>query len=161
MQSDNCSLHKTSFNKDNKKQVRRPNIIQTLRHAMTQAQEADIKLKNYEGSHNDDPSVMQTSSITQSEIMAIQGQTVQPENTWPVNQGPMLVTPRYNWKANLTCYTCGEKGYLARECPHTDNFAITQNESTLPVTTQQISSIGTNLFPATNPNLSNILYLHG
>ena len=38
-------------------------MIQTLRHAMILVQEAEIKLKKFEGLNNDDPSVMQISSI--------------------------------------------------------------------------------------------------
>ena len=37
------------FNKEIKKQVAGAGIIQMLRHAMVLAQEADIKLKKYEG----------------------------------------------------------------------------------------------------------------
>ena len=42
---------------------------------------------------------------------------------------------------------------MTRGCPHTGNTAITQNQPTLPVNTQQTSSIGPTLFPATNPKL--------
>ena len=37
--------------------------IQTLRHALTLAWEAEIKLKMYEELNDDDPSVMQISSV--------------------------------------------------------------------------------------------------
>ena len=62
------------FNKLPKKHIAGAKTIQTLRHAMTIAPEAEIKLKKYEGLNYDDPSVMQISSILQSEVMAIQGQ---------------------------------------------------------------------------------------
>ena len=52
---------------------------QTLRHAMTLAQEAELKLKKNEGFKDTDLSVMQISSIPQSEsvVMDIQGQSIQ------------------------------------------------------------------------------------
>ena len=44
-------------------QVAGTKTIQTLRHAMTLMLETEIKLKMYEGLNNDDPSVMQISTI--------------------------------------------------------------------------------------------------
>ena len=59
---------------------------------------------------------MQMRSISQSEIMTIQGLSIQPVNMKPVNQSPTVATLRRNCKANPTCYECGEKGHLARDC---------------------------------------------
>ena len=61
------------FNKEIQKQVAGAKSIQTLGHAMTLAQESEIKFKKYEGLNGDDISVMQISSIPQSEsvVMAI------------------------------------------------------------------------------------------
>ena len=44
---------------------------------MTLAQEVEIKLEKYKGLNNNEPSVMPISSISLSEVMAIQGQNVQ------------------------------------------------------------------------------------
>ena len=42
------------FNKEIKKYIARVKTIETLRHIMTLAQEAENKLKRYEGLNNDD-----------------------------------------------------------------------------------------------------------
>ena len=49
---------------------------------MTLPQVAEIKLKKYEGMNDDNPSVMQVNSVSQSDsiIIAIQGQGTQPVN---------------------------------------------------------------------------------
>ena len=83
------------FNKEIKKEVAGAKTIQTLRHAMTLAQEAEIKLKKYDRLNDDDPSVMQISSILQSEVMTIQGQ-----NGQSGNQGKKTNAIRPSWKAN-------------------------------------------------------------
>ena len=80
---------------------------------MTLAQEAEIKLKKYEGLDHDDPPVMHISAITHLEVLAVQGQNSQPRNTQSINQILDMTIPRLSWKANLTSYKCGEKGYLA------------------------------------------------
>ena len=46
------------------------------------------------------------------------------------------------------------EGKLVRECTHTGNSAITQNQPTLPVNTQQTSSAESMLFPVVNYTLS-------
>ena len=89
--------------------------------------------------------------------MAIQGQNGQQGNTQPVNLGQNLTAPRPNWKENLTCCTCREKGHLAKECPHTGNSTITKSQWTPIVSTQQTSCAGPTQFPGTNPTLSLIL----
>ena len=81
-----------------KKQVAGTRPKQTL------AEEAKIKLKMYEGLNDDDPSVMQINSVLQSDVMTIQEQGTQPEN-----QGQTAATLRIDWKANFTCYKCGQK----------------------------------------------------
>ena len=90
---------------------------------MTLAQEAEIKLKNYESLKEDDPSVMQVSTASQldSTVMAIQGQGMQ-----AVNQNSNVNLPRPNWKATLTCYKCGKKRHLTKECPLTRNATTAQ-----------------------------------
>ena len=57
-----------------KKQVASAKNIQTLRYAMTLPQEAEIKLKRYEGLNDNDPSVMQVSAVPHSEVLAVKGQ---------------------------------------------------------------------------------------
>ena len=105
------------FSKEIKKQIAGAENIQMLRHAMTLAQEAEIKLKKYEGLNDDVPSLMQVSAILHSEVMAVQGQCDLPRNTQGNNHVQDMKAPRLNWKANLTCYKYGEKGHLAQECP--------------------------------------------
>ena len=97
------------FNKEINKEVCGTRTVQTLRFAMTLDPELEIKLEMYERFHDDYPSVMQISSIPQSEVLAIQGQILQLGNTQPVNQGPTVAASRCNWKANITCYKCGKK----------------------------------------------------
>ena len=46
-----------------------------LRHIMTLAQEAEIRLKKYEGLNGYDPSVMQATDVWHSEVLAVQGQS--------------------------------------------------------------------------------------
>ena len=46
------------FNKESNKQIATAMSIQTLKHMITSAQEAEIKLKTYEGLNNDYPLVM-------------------------------------------------------------------------------------------------------
>ena len=70
---------------------------------MTLVQEAGIKLREYEGLNDDDPPVMQISSILQSKVMATQGDNCQSGNTQNVNQGQNINAPSCNWKANLVC----------------------------------------------------------
>ena len=93
---------------------------------MTSAQEAEIKLKKYEGLNNDYPSLMVISATSQLDpaVMAIQGQGIQAGN-----QNLNASLPRPNWKANLTCYKCGEKGHLTGECLHIGNATTTQPQS--------------------------------
>ena len=43
---------------------------------MILAQEAEIKLRKYEGLNDDDPSVLQVSAICHSEVLAEQGQSI-------------------------------------------------------------------------------------
>ena len=74
---------------------------------MALAKQAEIKLKMYEGLNDDDPSVMQVSTLLHSELMAIQGQSDLPRNTED-NQVQNTEDPRLNWKVNLTCIKCGE-----------------------------------------------------
>ena len=82
-----------------------------MRHALTLAQEAGIKLKKCEGLSND-PSVMQISAVLHSEVLAVQGQSGQPGSTQNINQIQDLTIYVPNWKTNLTCYKCEEKGHL-------------------------------------------------
>ena len=121
--------------------------IQTVRHAMTLAYGADVKLKKYEDLNDDYPSVMQVTTISQIDpvVMAIQGQGTQVGNQYPNRN-----VARLNWKANLTCYKCVEKENLARECPHTGNAAVSKTQSTQTVNT--LSRL--TLLPVTNPKLS-------
>ena len=46
-------------------------------------------------------------------VMNIEKLSVQIGNP---NFNPGVTTP--NWKDNLTCYECGGKGHLGRECPY-------------------------------------------
>ena len=88
------------------KQVNRAKTVQTLRLAMTLAQELEIKLKKYEGFNDNDPSVMQVSATPQlhSTVMAMHSQQMLEENP---NLNVNL--PRPKCKANLTCYKCVRK----------------------------------------------------
>ena len=83
---------------------------------MTHLREDEIKLKKYGGFNNDDPLVIQVNTIQQPDpiVMAIQDQGTQIRNQYPDGN-----ISRLNWKTSLTCYMCGEKENLARECPHT------------------------------------------
>ena len=81
--------------------------------------------------------------------MTIQGQGIQKRNQ---NLNTSLL--RLNWKANLTSYKCGEKGYLARECPHTGNAATVQSQSSQTIMTSQITHSGPTLLPAIHLTLS-------
>ena len=65
--------------------------------------------------------------------------------------------PKLNWKANLTCCKCRQKGHLAQECPHTGSSAIAQKEQTPLINSQQSSYAGPTLFPATNLVLLQII----
>ena len=96
---------------------------------------------------------MQISSIPQSQVIANQGQHVQSQNTQPVIQGPIVASPKLNWKANLTFTKCREKRHLAREHSHTVNSVITQNQLILLVYIQRTSCAHPTLFPATNSTL--------
>ena len=53
------------------------------------------------------------------------------------NQDQIATVPRSNWKENLTCYKCGEKEHLARECPHTGSSVVAQNQQTHAVCANQ------------------------
>ena len=55
--------------------------VQTLRHAMTLAQEVEIKLKKYQDLNDDDPSLMQVNAVQHSKVLAVQGQSCLPRNT--------------------------------------------------------------------------------
>ena len=68
------------FNKEIKKQVAGAKNIQTLRHAMTLAQELQINLIKYKGLNYYDSSVMQVSAVPHSEVLAVQGQSNLHEN---------------------------------------------------------------------------------
>ena len=83
-----------------------------LRHAMTLAEKAEIKLKKYKSLNYDDPSVMQVSAVPHSEEWAVQGKISLSGNTQGNNQIQDVNVPRFNWKANLTCYKCREKMHL-------------------------------------------------
>ena len=76
-----------------------------LRHAMTLTQEAEIKLKKYEGLNDDDPSVLHVTTTSQldSNMMAIQAQGIQAGNP---NPNASLSRPL---ESNLNCYICGER----------------------------------------------------
>ena len=80
---------------------------------MTLAQEAENKLKKYKGLNDDDPSVIYVTTVPHSEVLAVQGQNGLSGNTQGSNQIQAVNVPRLNWKANITCYNCGEKGHLA------------------------------------------------
>ena len=73
MPSNHCFVHKTSLNKEIKRQIAGSKAVQTLGDAMCLAQEAEITLKKYYGLNDDDPSVMQINSVLQSERIVIQG----------------------------------------------------------------------------------------
>ena len=77
---------------------------------MTLLEETEIKLKKYEGLNDDNQSVLQISAFQHSEVLAIQGQSGQPRNTQGSYQIQGVTVARLNWKANLTCYECGERG---------------------------------------------------
>ena len=85
---------------------------------MILAQEAEIKLKKYIGLNDDDPSVMQASAVPHSEVLTVQGQSSLHGNNIDSNQIQEMNAPRLNWKANLTCYKCEEKGHLNQEFLH-------------------------------------------
>ena len=93
---------------------------------MTPDQEAEIKLKEYESLNDDDPSVMQVSAIPLSEVMAVQGKSDLPRNNQDNNQVQDKSALRLNWKANLSCHKCGEKGHFTQEWPYTGNSAFFQ-----------------------------------
>ena len=80
---------------------------------MTLAQETEINIKKYGYINDDDPSVIQVSTVPHSEVFAVQGQSSLHGNNPYSNQIQYMNTPRLNWKANLTCYKCGEKWHLA------------------------------------------------
>ena len=101
------------FNKEIRKQVAGAKNIQTLRHAITLAQEAEIKLKKYKGLIDDNSSVMQVNSVPHSEILAVQGRSSPQGNNLNSNHKQGMNVPRLNWKANFTCDKYGEKGHLA------------------------------------------------
>ena len=98
------------FNKEIKKQVVGTKNIQTLRHAMTLAQEAEIKLKKYKGSNDDDPSVMHVSVVPHSEVLAVQRQSSPHGNNQDSNQIQHMNAPRLNWKQILYVISVEEKG---------------------------------------------------
>ena len=52
-------------------------------------------------------------------MLAVERQSSQARNTQGSNQIQDVIVPRLKWKANLSCYKCGEKGHLAQECPQT------------------------------------------
>ena len=56
---------------------------------------------------------MQVNADPHSEELAVQGQNGLPGNTQGSNQIQDVNAPRLNWKENLTCCKCGEKGCLA------------------------------------------------
>ena len=80
---------------------------------MILAQEVKIKLKKYEGLNNDDPSIMQISSIPHSKVLAILGQNSQFGNAQNMNQAHDATVSRPNWKGNVTHYKHGDEGHLA------------------------------------------------
>ena len=113
------------LNKEIKRHVAAAKTIQTLRHAITLAQETEIKLKMFLAFNDDDPSVIQFSSIPESDsvVMTIKGQNAQ-----VINQDLTACISRLNLKAKFTCYKCGGKGHLITGCPHKGNVASTQNQ---------------------------------
>ena len=126
-------------------------IVLFIRYLFNKELKAEIKLKEYEGHRNDDPSVMQINSISKSEsmVMAIQGQ-----NEHVVNQGHASSAPRLNWKANPPCCKCGEKGHLARECPHAEKTAILRINPHQDANTPHLNAVGFILLPTTISSLS-------
>ena len=68
--------------------------IQTSRQAMTLAQEAEMKLKKYEGLNDDYPSAMQVSVVPHSEVLAVQGQSDLLGNNLDSNQIQDMNAPR-------------------------------------------------------------------
>ena len=66
--------------------------------------------------------------------MAIQGQNIQVGS-----QSQTASALRLNWKSSLTCYKCGEKGHLVRECPDTRNISTTENQSPQAANTQKFN----------------------
>ena len=80
---------------------------------MTSAQEAEIKLKTYEGLNDNDPSGIQIHVVPYSKEMTLQGESCWPRNVQNMNQIQDVTVPRPNWKAILTCYKYKEKGHLA------------------------------------------------
>ena len=104
------------FNKEIKKQVTEVKTSQTLRHAITLAQEAEINLKKTWMAKHDDSSVRDINAVSQNhpDIMTIQNQDGQAGN-----QNYNANIPKLIWMANLMCYKCGDKGHLTREYSNT------------------------------------------
>ena len=75
--------------------------IQALRLAMTLAQEAEIRYKKYDGLDDDDPSVMQISSVPHSEVLAFQRQSGHPRNMQIWMWFKMWLYPDLTWKQIL------------------------------------------------------------
>ena len=97
---------------------------------------------------------MQVSAVPHSEVLALQGLSSMHGKNQDSNQIQDMNAARLNWKANLTCYKCGEKGYLAHECPYLHSSAITQRQQTPLANTKQANYTCPTLFPAINPFLS-------
>ena len=90
-------------------------------------------------------------------MLAVQGQSSLHGNDPDSNQRQDMNGARLNWKANITCYKCGDKGHLAQECPHIGSSAIAQRKQTAKVYIQQANYTGSNLFPATESTFSQII----
>ena len=66
-------INKVPFDKEIKKQVAGAKTIKSFRCAKTLTKEVQIKVRKYKGLNDDDPSVMQISSVPHTKIQVFQG----------------------------------------------------------------------------------------
>ena len=77
--------------------------IQTLRHAMTLAQDATIKLLRHEGLNEDNLLSMQLSIIPQTELIEM---STQDQGAQVGNKNTKGNVSGLNWTVNPTCNNC-------------------------------------------------------